>query len=100
MSRYARYICDVCGVEISAHSAQVFSQVSAQIKLCAPGESRTGYQRFDLCLDCYGRFVTFLETGRAEEGVVDVKEPEVTDAHIRQELKRIRGKGWVEDETT
>lgn len=31
--------------------------------------------------------------------IVDVKEPEVTDAHIRQELKRIRGKGWVEDET-
>ena len=31
---------------------------------------------------------------------MDVKEPEVTDAHIRQELKRIRGKGWVEDETT
>ena len=71
MSRYARYICDVCGVEISAHSAQVFSQVSAQIKLCAPGESRTGYQRFDLCLNCYGRFVSFLEMGHVEEGAVD-----------------------------
>ncbi len=29
--------------------------------------------------------------------IVDVKEPEVTDAHIRQELKRIRRKAYVED---
>ncbi len=71
MGRSIKYTCDVCGAEISAHSAQAVSQVSAQIKLCAPGESRTGYQRFDLCLDCYGRFVTFLEMGRVEEGESD-----------------------------
>lgn len=26
--------------------------------------------------------------------IVDVNDPEVTDAHIHRELKRIRGKGW------
>lgn len=72
MSRSARYNCDVCGVEISAHSAQAVSQESAQIKLCAPGQSRTTYQRIDLCLVCYERFVTFLEIGCAKEDDSDV----------------------------
>ena len=67
MSRQMSYICDICGVEIEGHSAGAISGKSAQIKLWAPGEYRAGGgQRFDLCVDCYERFVDFLETGRSD----------------------------------
>lgn len=64
MSKYVSYICDICGKEIIAHSAQAAASESAQVKLWAPGVYRAGPgQRFDMCLECYERFVTFLERG-------------------------------------
>lgn len=64
MSRQVSYICDICGKEIVRPSAQAVHQESAQIKLFAPGVYRSGGgERFDLCMDCYNRFVSFLESG-------------------------------------
>ncbi len=68
MSRRMSYICDICAAEIKGHSAEAISGKSAQIKLWSPGEYRAGGgQRIDLCVDCYERFVNFLETGREND---------------------------------
>ena len=64
MSRCTSYTCDICGKEIVGHSAQAVQQTSAQIRLFIPGAYRSGGgERFDLCMDCYNRFVSFLESG-------------------------------------
>lgn len=63
MSKTMSYICDICGAEIIGHSAQAAASESAVIKLWTPGEYRAGPgQRMDLCLDCYARFVRFVES--------------------------------------
>lgn len=64
MSRYTSYTCDICGKEIVRYSAHAAYQELATIKLWAPGVYRYGGgERFDLCMDCYNRFVSFLESG-------------------------------------
>ena len=64
MSKQMLYICDICGAEIVGPSAHAIAQDSAQIKLWGPGDYRAGPgQRMDLCLDCFNRFVSFLERG-------------------------------------
>ena len=66
MSKTMSYICDVCGAEIVGHSAQAVAGESALVKLWTPGEYRTGSgQRIDLCLNCYEKFVAFLEGGES-----------------------------------
>lgn len=66
MSKTMSYICDICGAEIIGHSAQAAASESAVIKLWTPGEYRAGPgQRMDLCLDCYERFVRFVESEAA-----------------------------------
>lgn len=68
MSRCTTYRCDICGKEIVGHSAQAVHQESAQIKLWAPGVYRAGSgERFDLCMDCYNQFVSFLESGAGKD---------------------------------
>lgn len=68
MSRRMSYICDICGREITGHSAEAIASVSARIQFWGPGDYRSGSgQRMDLCMDCYERFVSFLENGRDEE---------------------------------
>ena len=63
MSKTMSYICDICGAEIIGHSAQAAASESALIKIWTPGEYRAGPgQRMDLCLDCYERFVRFVES--------------------------------------
>lgn len=67
MSKYMSYMCDICGREITGHSAQAIAGESAQLKLWPPGEYRAGPgQRIDLCVDGFAKFVTFLEGGAAE----------------------------------
>lgn len=67
MSRQMSYICDICGAELQGHSAHDIASESAQIKMWAPSEYRAGGgQRFDLCINCYEKFVNFLESGRSE----------------------------------
>ena len=69
MSKHVSYICDICGAEIIGLTAQMAAAESARIQLWAPGEYRAGTgQRMDLCLNCYERFVNFLESGREREG--------------------------------
>lgn len=64
MSKYVEYTCDICGAEIIGHSAQAVAGESALIKLWTPGEYRAGPgQRMDLCLNCYERFIRFVEGG-------------------------------------
>lgn len=66
MSIQESIICDVCGSEISPYRTK---EESAQIRLFAPNEYRgAGGQRIDLCLMCYERFVTFLESGAKMDG--------------------------------
>lgn len=67
MSRQVSYICDICGREIIGHSAQAASAESARINLWGPGDYRAGPgQRIDLCMTCYDRLVSFLESGGAD----------------------------------
>lgn len=64
MSKYMSYICDICGRDIEGPSAQAISEKTALIKLWGPGEYRAGGgQRKDLCLNCYEKFVNFLDGG-------------------------------------
>ena len=64
MSKTMSYKCDICGTEIIGHSIHAIAGESALIKVWTPGEYRAGPgQRMDLCLDCYERFVRFLESG-------------------------------------
>lgn len=64
MSKKTSIICDLCGEEIIGTRYD-----SAQIRLFTPGEYRgCGGQRIDLCLMCYERFVTFLESGAKMDG--------------------------------
>lgn len=57
------YMCDICGAEILGHSAQAISRESALIKLWVPGDYRSGPgQRVDLCLECYEKFINFMES--------------------------------------
>ena len=68
MSKQMSYICDICGAEIIGHSAQGVAGESALIKLWTPGEYRAGPgQRIDLCLSCYERFISFMESGSNSE---------------------------------
>ena len=63
MSKTMSYICDICGAEIIGYSAQAVAGESALIKLWVPGEYRAGPgQRIDLCMNCYERFVGFMES--------------------------------------
>lgn len=63
MSKTMSYICDICGAEISGHSAHAIAEDSALIRLWTPGEYRAGPgQRIDLCMNCYERFVRFMES--------------------------------------
>ena len=61
MSKKISINCDLCGVEISQYDTK---DNSAQIRLFAPCEYRgNGGQRIDLCLNCYEKFIRFVETG-------------------------------------
>ena len=64
MSKKTVVICDVCGAEVNGTRYD-----SAQIRLSSPGEYRgTGGQRIDMCIKCYEKFVSFLESGERREG--------------------------------
>lgn len=61
MSKQITICCDLCGVKISQYNTK---DDSAQIRLMAPGEYRgSGGQRIDLCLECYEKFINFIESG-------------------------------------
>lgn len=65
MSKKIIVNCDLCGAELPTFATK---DQSAQIRLCAPGDYRgSGGQRIDLCLSCYERFITFLESGSVSE---------------------------------
>ena len=62
MAQKVEITCDRCGIEILRYYD--IKNASAKIQLWAVGEYRTsGGQRIDLCLECYEKFVTFLEGG-------------------------------------
>ena len=64
MSRLTIVKCDRCGCEITSYSPK---DESAKILLNSPGEYRgVGGQRIDLCLNCYEKFVTFLDGAKCE----------------------------------
>lgn len=68
MSKYMSYICDICGAEIVGHSAHAVAEESARLKLWEPGAYRAAPgQNIDLCLDCFNRFVSFLENVKSED---------------------------------
>lgn len=59
MSKQTTVLCDLCNSEVPSFA---IGQESAQIKLWPPGAYRAGPgQRIDLCLNCYKKFVKFLE---------------------------------------
>ena len=59
MSKQTVVLCDICGAEIIGTRFD-----SAQIMLFSPGVYRgIGGQRIDLCIACYEKFVSFLESG-------------------------------------
>lgn len=59
MSRPEIILCDRCGEEIPTWRGK---QDSAKLHLWRPGQPRgCGEQRIDFCLECYERFVSFLE---------------------------------------
>lgn len=63
MSRVTTLSCDRCGAEIPDYYKPAKDN-SAKILLNAPGEYRgCGGQRIDLCIECYSKFVNFLESG-------------------------------------
>ena len=62
MSKKTIVICDMCGEEIIGNRYD-----SAQIRLFTPGEYRgCGGQRIDMCIRCYEKFVSFLESGESK----------------------------------
>ena len=55
--------CDKCGADIPCYNNMAISENSALIQLFGVGECRTAKpQRIDLCLDCYEKFVNWLES--------------------------------------
>ncbi len=59
MSQKTEVFCDRCGREITDYDIKISS---AKIHLWGVGEPRSyGGQRIDLCVECYNRFVDFLE---------------------------------------
>lgn len=60
MSKMEMVVCDKCGKEIEAWRAK---QDSAKLQVWGPDAYRAGPgQRFDLCEECYNKFIQFLET--------------------------------------
>lgn len=67
MSKKTSYICDICGAETTGCSVNAVAQKMAMIKLWSPGEHRAGLgQQIDMCLDCYNRFVNFLDGAKMD----------------------------------
>lgn len=59
MSRITICTCNKCGKEIGSYSLK---DESAKILLNSPGEYRgVGGQRIDLCIECFDKFISFLE---------------------------------------
>ena len=55
--------CDKCGIDIPCYNNMAITENSALIQLLGVGESRTSKpQRIDLCLECYQKFVNWLES--------------------------------------
>lgn len=59
--------CDLCGAEIPCYNNSAITENSALINIFGVGVKRTfAPQRIDLCLDCYQRFINWIEKGGAE----------------------------------
>ena len=64
MSSKTIVLCDVCGAEIIGTRFD-----SAQIRLFNPGDYRgCGGQRIDMCIKCYEKFVSFLDSNAKMDG--------------------------------
>lgn len=69
MAQKTEVICDRCGRKIENSKGcynpnYCLRDDSAKITLWAVGEPRGSFgQRIDLCVDCYEKFVAFLEGG-------------------------------------
>lgn len=69
MSQKTEILCDRCGNEIINPigyycPTYVLKNYSAKITLWGVGDPRSSFgQRIDLCLECYEKFVAFMEGG-------------------------------------
>lgn len=69
MAQKTQTVCDRCGKDIINTSScycptYALKDYSAKITLWGVGEPRSSFgQRIDLCLECYDKFVIFLEGG-------------------------------------
>ena len=69
MAQKLEIICNKCGKEITNPlgcycKTSFLKNYSAKITLWGVGEPRSSFgERIDLCVDCYNKFVEFLERG-------------------------------------